>query len=182
LIAFRIARGYDPRIALARPADISHDTALAIEFVHHALQSLESAGEERFDAVCLIQPSSPLTRSSDIDETIELLEGHDIDSAVTVSKLDQEFHPMKLKVFEGDRLLPYIEESQGRMAEHEIPTIYSLNGSVYVTRRCAIDEGKIIGDECLGHIMPREFSIDINDEIDLAFAEFMLQRQPHATA
>lgn len=178
----RIARGYDPDIALERPEEISQDRSLAIEFIHHALGYLEGNGEPHFDAVCLIQPSSPLTRPSDIDDTIELLEGGEVDSAVSVSKLDQEFHPMKLKLLQGDLLLPYLQEERGRMAAHEIPTVYSRNGSVYVTRRCAIDQGKVIGDECLGHVMPREFSIDINDEIDLAFAEFMLNRQTHATA
>ncbi len=178
----RIARDYDPDIALERPAEISHDTSLAIEYVQHALRVLEGQGEAPFDAVCLIQPSSPLTRPSDVDATIELLQRSDVDSAVSVSKLDQEFHPLKLKVLDGDRLLPYIEEERGRMAAHEIPAIYTRNGSVYVTRREAIDEGKVIGDQCLGHVMPRELSIDINDEIDLAFAEFMLNRQPHATA
>lgn len=178
----RIARDYDPELALERPAEISHDRSLAIEFIHHALSVLEGNGEAPFDAVCLIQPSSPLTRPSDIDQTIELLIGSNADSAVSVAKLDQEFHPMKLKVLDGDLLLPYLEEERGRMAAHEIPAIYSRNGSVYVTRRAALDAGKVIGDECLGYIMPREFSIDINDEIDLAFAEFMLHRQPHATA
>jgi len=178
----KIAREYDSRFPLVRPAEISRDTSLAIEFVHHALETLEAAGEDRFDAICLVQPSSPLTRPSDIDETLKLLESNDVDSAVTVSKLDQEIHPLKLKVLEGDRLLPYIEEEKGRMAAHEIPAIYTRNGSVYTTRRQAIDDGKIIGDVCLGYVMPRELSIDINDRIDLAFAEFMFQRQSNATA
>ncbi len=177
-----IAREYDPRIVLERPPEISHDTSLAIEFVQHALRTLEADGEERFDAVCLLQPSSPRTRVSDVLETIALLEGSDADSAVTISKCDQEFHPLKMKVLDGDDLLPYFEEEQGRMAAHQLPPLYARNGSVYVTRREALDEGKIIGDKCLGHIMPREFSIDINDEIDLAFAEFMMQRYPNVSA
>jgi CMP-N-acetylneuraminic acid synthetase len=63
------------------------------------------------------------------------------------------------------------------MAAHELPTIYVRNCSVYVTRRRVIDAGQVIGDDCRGYVMPRERSLDINEELDLQFAEFLLARR-----
>jgi CMP-N-acetylneuraminic acid synthetase len=173
----RIAHDYDPRLALERPASISGDQSPAIDFVRHALKALETTGAARFDAVAILQPSSPFTSAADIDATIDLLATSGADSAVSVVQLDHAIHPLKMKVMEGDRLLPYLDEERGRMAAHELPTIYVRNCSVYVTRRQAIDRGQVIGDDCRGYVMPRERSLDINEESDLLFAEFLLARR-----
>jgi CMP-N-acetylneuraminic acid synthetase len=171
-----IAAGYDPGLALARPAELADDESPAIDFVRHALEVLERDGHKPFDAVAIVQPSSPLTLPEDIDATIELLITSGADSAVSVMQLDHAVHPLKMKVLQGDRLLPYLEEERGRMAAHQLPTIYARNCSVYVTRRRAIDAGQVIGDDCRGYVMPRERSLDINEELDLQFAEFLVSR------
>jgi len=158
---------------LERPGALSEDRSPAIDYVRHALEVLA----EPFDATCIVQPSSPFTTGADIDATIALLEGSDADSAVSVMKLDHATHPVKLKRLVGDRLLPFLEEEAGRMADYELPELYVRNCSVYVSRRRIVDAGELIGADSRGHVMPRERSIDINDELDLAFAEFMLARR-----
>ncbi len=173
----KIAEVYCKVTAIRRPAKLATDTSPAIDYVRHALKKIESGGDEKFDAVAILQPSSPLTRPEDIDGTIELLEASGADTAVSVVEVAHDLHPAKFKVMQGDRLMPYYEQEQGRMAAHELPKVYVRNCSVYATRRHVIDEGKIIGDDCRGYVMPRERSIDINDELDLAFAEFLLTRR-----
>jgi CMP-N-acetylneuraminic acid synthetase len=188
-------------LPLRRPVEISTDTSLAIEYIKHALDVIEtmqkparskgemqkparSKGEidvdsvepTRFDAVVILQPSSPLTLPEDISATIELLKTSGADTAVSVVQLDHAIHPVKLKVMQGDKLLPYIEEERGRMAEHELPKLFVRNCAVYATRRETIERNQIIGTDCRGYIMPRERSIDINDEMDFMFAEFLIQK------
>lgn len=171
-----IAGGYDEHLPLPRPAELATDEAVAIEYVRHALAVLEGRGEGPFDAVAILQPSSPLTLPSDIDITIELLETSGADSAVSVMKLDFMIHPVKMKTLDGDRLLPYLEEEGGRMAARELPTIYVRNGCIYATRRATIEQGQVIGADCRAHVMPRERSVDINDEADLLYAQFLVSR------
>jgi CMP-N,N'-diacetyllegionaminic acid synthase len=175
-----LAAGYDARLPLERPAELADDRSLAIDYVRHALRVLEAAGEGPFDAIVILQPSSPLTLAEDIDATVELLDTSGADSAVSVVRLDHAAHPLKMKVFEGDRLVAYVEEERGRMAAHELPDIYVRNCSVYATRRRAIERGQVVGDDCRGYVMPRERSLDINEEFDLQFAEFLLTRQSPA--
>jgi CMP-N,N'-diacetyllegionaminic acid synthase len=172
-----LAAAVAPELALRRPEAISGDRAPAIDYVRHALELLEGeGGHARFDAVCIVQPSSPFTRAEDIDATIALLARTGADSAVTVMKLDHAIHPAKLKTLDGDRLRPYLEEEGGRMADHELPSLYVRNCSVYVSSRRTIEAGDLIGADSRGHVMPRERSVDINDELDLAFAEFLFAR------
>jgi CMP-N-acetylneuraminic acid synthetase len=196
-----IAKSYDEKLPLRRPVEISTDTSLAIEYIKHALGVIEtmqkparskgemqkparSKGEidvdsvepTRFDAVVILQPSSPLTLPEDISATIELLKRTNADTAVSVVQLEHAIHPLKLKVMRGDKLLPYFEEERGRMAEHELPKLFVRNCAVYATRRETIERNQIIGTDCRGYIMPRERSVDINDEMDFMFAEFLIQK------
>ena len=172
-----IAANYDPRLPLRRPTALCTDTSPAIDYVRHALAMLEQTGEKRFDAVAIVQPSSPFTTPADIDATVDLLEASGADTAVSVMEVIHDLHPLKFKTMHGDRLLPYFEPEAGRMAAHELPRVFVRNCSAYATRRNALDNGKIIGEDCRGYVMPRERSLDINDELDLAFAEFRLSNR-----
>ncbi|HUS66688.1 MAG TPA: acylneuraminate cytidylyltransferase family protein [Kofleriaceae bacterium] len=171
--ALAIARDRYPAVAaIARPDDLATDESPAIDYVRHALAQLPGP----FDAVAIVQPSSPLTAPDDIDATVALCDRTGAGSAVTVMRLDHAVHPLKLKRLDGDRLLPLLEEEAGRMASHELPPVYVRNGAVYVTRTSVIEAGRILDDDCRAVVMPRERSIDINDPLDLAFAEFLLAR------
>ena len=69
-----IAAKYDPSLPLRRPAEFCTDTSPAIDYVRHALATLEKPGDGQFDAIAIIQPSSPFTTAADIDATIDLLQ------------------------------------------------------------------------------------------------------------
>jgi CMP-N-acetylneuraminic acid synthetase len=78
-------------------------------------------------------------------------------------------------VLAGDRLTPYWDEARGRMAAPQLDKLYVRNCSVYASRRAVHDAGRILGDDCRGYVMPRERSIDINDELDWLFARFLVE-------
>lgn len=166
------ARHTDVR-PIRRPPELATDTAPAIDYVRHTLAVLEGEGQAAFDAVVILQPSSPLTLAEDVRATVSLLAESGADTAVSVMKLDHAIHPVKLKRLVGDKLMPFLEEENGRMAAHELPELYVRNCAVYATRRHVVEAGKIIGDDCRGYVMPRERSVDINDEIDMSFVTFL---------
>jgi CMP-N-acetylneuraminic acid synthetase len=173
-----IARSYDMGVALPRPAEFATDTSPAILYVKHALEALEGTeGGDPFEAIVILQPSSPFTLPEDIDGTVRLLKRTGADSAVSITQLDHAIHPFKLKILKGDRLIPYLEEEEGRMAAHELPPLYVRNCSVYATRRTIVDSGQTIGSDCRGYLMPPERSVDINTELDFLFAEFLVNGQ-----
>jgi CMP-N,N'-diacetyllegionaminic acid synthase len=168
---------HDPKrvIALRRPAELSDDASPSIDYVRHALAASEPI-DGRYDAVCICQVSSPLTLSSDIDATVALWLRTQAGSAVSVVEVAHDVHPVKLKRMEGERLLPFFEDERGRMSSAQLPQVFVRNCAVYVTRRDQIDAGMIVTDDSVGHVMPRQRSIDINDELDFAFCEFLCQR------
>jgi CMP-N,N'-diacetyllegionaminic acid synthase len=170
-----VAAGYDRSYPLTRPVELATDLASGVAVVQHALSMIEPS-EGRYEVVVILQCTSPFATGEDIDGCIELLRRTGADSAVSVVKVAHDVHPAKLKTMNGDRLLPYLEEERGRMAEHELPDVYVRNTAIYAARRTLVDEGRIVGDDCRGYVMPRDRSVDINDELDLAFAEFLFAR------
>lgn len=167
----------DPAASLRRPSELATSTAPAIGYVRHALAQVEDPSRP-YEAVAIIQPSSPFTRPEDIDGCLELLEATAADSVVTVVELDHAFHPSKMKSLDGDRLVPLLMEEQGRTMAHELPPVYVRNGSVYACSRRAIDRGDLLGGDSRAVPMPRSRSLDLNSEFDLELARFLLSRQP----
>lgn len=172
-----IAAKYPKVIALKRPTDIADDHSPAIDYVRHTLQTLENE-HLHFNAVVILQPSSPLRTAADIDATIQLLlDNTQADSAVSVVKVSHMVHPLKLKTLKGQQLMPFIEDEKGRFAANDLPDIYVRNCAVYVTwRRDLETRPDVIGSTSLAYVMPPETSVDINDPIDFDFAAFLYQQ------
>lgn len=79
---------YGASVPFLRPEEISNDTAKSIDVVIHGINYLKESGEE-FDYVVLLQPTSPLRTSQDIDEAIEILIKNEKESLVSVCEVEE---------------------------------------------------------------------------------------------
>jgi CMP-N-acetylneuraminic acid synthetase len=162
------AEGLDV-LALRRPPELATETSRVGDVAVYAFREL---GE--FDALAIVQCTSPFTAPEDIRGTVELLERSGAESVVTVTRADAGHHPLKMKRLDGDRLLPYVEDD--RLApSHELDPVWARNGSVYAFRRDVVERG-LEADDVRGYEMPPERSFDIDTELDLAFAQFLVER------
>ena len=168
------AEGLNRIVVIDRPAELAKAATHTVEVVLHTLKVVEGGGGPKFDAVVLLQCTSPFTRPEDISGTLHLLTRTGAASAVTVTSIDHAIHPLKLKRMVGHQLEPLFEDDAGRTFD-ELPDVWVRNGSVYVTRRELLKRGQIISSDCVGFPMPRERSIDINDAVDLAVARVLVQ-------
>ena len=164
-------------VALRRPAELATDTALARDVALHALRELDDP-RRPFDAVAIVQCTSPFTAAEDVAGAVGLLERTGAECVVTVGRAAAAHHPLKLKRLQGDRLLPFVEDD--RLApSHELPPLWLRNGSVYAFRRDVVERG-LEADDVRGYEMPAERSFDIDTAQDLAFAEFLIGRGERA--
>jgi CMP-N-acetylneuraminic acid synthetase len=167
------AEGLDV-VQLLRPAELATDTARALDVVQHALGELE--GGERFEAVAVVQATSPFTAAQDLAGAVELLESSGAESVVSVVRLEAAVHPLKLKLLTEDgRLLPYLADD-ALTPSHELPPVWVRNGSIYVSRRDVLDRGLLVSDgDVRGYEMPQERSYDVDTPRDVAFAQFLVR-------
>jgi CMP-N,N'-diacetyllegionaminic acid synthase len=156
-----------------RPVELASSTARTFDVVVHALAELERA-EGRFDVVAVVQATSPFTAPEDLAGARELLERSGAASVVSVVRIEAGLHPLKLKLLDADGRLTAFLAEDALTPSHELPPLWTRNGSVYLSRREVIDTGSLIDEaDVRGYEMPAERSFDIDTERDLAFARFL---------
>ena len=159
---------------LMRPGVLAADDTPMIPVIDHALDSLEPA-RGRYDYVVVLQPTAPMRWAEDIDNAITILLETGADSVVGVYEVS-DAHPARMYRFVDGRLVPYEAESAERLRQ-KLPAVYHRNGAVYACRRALIaEERTLLGPDTRPYIMPRERSINIDDELDLAVADFLMAR------
>lgn len=164
--------------ALMRPPELAADDTPMLPVVQHALAVLEP-DMGRYDYVVILQPTTPQRTASDIDAALTLLIASGADSVVSVYQVT-DHHPVRMYRLVQGRLVPYGSEPPDRLRQ-ALPPLYHRNGAIYACRRALVEEqGTLIGPDTRPYIMSRERSINIDDELDLAFANFLLRQQKSA--
>jgi CMP-N-acetylneuraminic acid synthetase len=170
-----IGRRCGVEVPFIRPSELSSDETPMLPVVQHALRMLESAGD-RFDAVCLLQPTNPLRRPEDIDACIDLLAQSGTDAVFTVLQVPAEYNPHWVYFRNRDGSLRL---STGEITpiprRQDLPLALHREGSVYVTRRDVVIEGNsLYGSRTLGHPIDPERSVNIDSIDDWERAETLL--------
>jgi len=174
-----IAKKYGCNVPFLRPKELGRDDTPTLSVLQHATTFMEKKLGIKFDYLVILQPTSPFRIVEDIDKTIQLLiDTPEADSAVSICEVEKNHHPMKAKRLEGNRVLPYcIEEPEGSRRQ-DYPVCYKRSAAVYVQKRdLVMKKNRLYGDYIVGHIVPRERSIDIDTEYDWLRAEYMLKNK-----
>ena len=163
----RVAKDWDLEVPFVRPSELARDDTPGIKPVIHALAELPG-----FDYVVLLQPTSPLRTVEDIDRCIERCFELNVPSCVSVTVPDKS--PYLMYTLEGQNLRPLLGHNSYTCRQN-MPKVLVLNGAVYVTQVDWLQQKKaFIGEETVAYEMPKERSIDIDEEIDLKFIQNFL--------
>jgi CMP-N,N'-diacetyllegionaminic acid synthase len=166
-----VGRGCGLEVPFLRPAELAMDDTPTLPVLQHAVAELEKTGD-RFDAVCLLQPTSPFRRAGDIDGCIELLESAGLDAVVSVLPVPPEHNPHWVYFREGDGLLRLATgEDQPIPRRQELPPAFHRDGSVYVTRRNVLMEGNSLYGRRLGGYLADSRSVNLDTPADWERAE-----------
>jgi CMP-N-acetylneuraminic acid synthetase len=171
-----ISKSLKAEVPFIRPAELATDTAIAVDVIKHAILKMEDLDKKRYHIVVMLQPTSPLRTSRDIDNAIGLLKG-EVDSAVSVVDVG-EHHPLRMHRLVNDGwLINYIHQGKrDTRPRQELPPVYLRNGAIYIARRNVIFSGDVVGKNCKAYIMPPEKSINIDTKLDLILAEYLLKK------
>ena len=175
----KVARSFGSPV-VQRPVELAADAVPWLPVVRHALAAVEPE-HGVFDYVMILQAPTPLRTSEDIDAAIDLIVRTRADTVVGVYQVG-DYHPVRMYRIEGERLIPYAKEPPDRRRQSLEP-VFHRNGAIYVFRRSLIEEeGTHMGPDLRPYVMPRDRSINIHDEMDLAVAEILLsKRASHGT-
>ena len=162
-----VAQAYGS-LVLRRPPELAADDTPMIPVILHALDYWE----ESPDYFVLLQPTTPQRTAADIDAAVQLLHETGADSVVSVYQVE-DHHPTRMYVLENGRLHPYATEPTSRLRQ-ALTAVYHRNGAIYACRPQLLrDHNTLIGPDTRPYLMPRARSLNIDDEMDFAFAEFL---------
>jgi CMP-N-acetylneuraminic acid synthetase len=172
--ATAISLGAD--IPFMRPERLAHDPAGVVDVALHALAELRKQGDV-YKTLFILLPTCPFRSHQDIREAYELYRRVDGSSLMSVSTYPHT--PLAaLKLIDGF-LEPYFPEHVGKKSQ-ELPAAFRANGAIHILEVDRFENEKsYYRSPVLGYVMPRERSIDIDNQEDLREAELMVERGRH---
>ena len=165
-----VARKFGCDVPFMRPAELATDKAGSMDVIRHALATLP----ERYDLMVLLQPTSPLRRAGDIDDALERYLASGAKTCVSVCETDK--HPYwMVTMTENGAVRQLFSPEQIPDRRQDAPPVFALNGAIYIAPTDhLVAGGELIVPGTLGYVMPKERSFDIDTELDLRLADFLL--------
>jgi len=161
-----VAKNYDIEVPFKRPRSLSGDQVRNIEVVQHAMNFMEKKKQIKYDNLVLLQPTSPIRKSEDIDHAIKYLSNSKLNTAVSVKGPFKKRDSILKKLVQGS-IVPYSKKDD---------TFYIYNASIYAVKTSYFKKyKKLVSNKQIPIIMDKFHSIDIDDIFDLKLAEMALK-------
>lgn len=140
-----IAQKHGLKAPFKRPDALAQDNSKSIEVIIHALKYFKDNGQ-RFDAVCIIQPTTPFRDQGLFDRAIRKFIEADYDSLVSVRKVPQEYNPHWCFEEEEGLLKISTGEEEIISRRQDLPIAYHRDGAFYITKTDVIlDQNSLYG-------------------------------------
>lgn len=165
-----LALNLGAEVPFIRPSKYAQDDSPSIDMILHALDHIPEARN-----ILLLQPTSPLRDHNDIESIYSFWKSKPNLSVVSISK--SKMHPSWMFELNKDLTINSFTKEIKAFRRQDLPDIYLINGSMYLaTRDFLTKEKSFISPDTLGFIMPKEKSIDIDDEKDWIYAEAVMNQ------
>ena len=175
------ARKYGVEVPFTRPAELATDEASTEDVVWHAMQYIETETDENYDALMLLEPSSPFATHDDYDRAIEIMVKKNANVVVGMREVTVN------SIFQGPmdkegRISNIIENlvDLRKLRRQDMPQEYTMNGAFYLLRWEFFKKYRqryCDPRNTYGLVMPTVYSIEIDNPIDAAFAQFLIEHK-----
>lgn len=151
-------------VPFIRPDELATDTATSYDVVKHAVDHYNNG----FDLVLLLQPTSPLRNSKDIDDALELFIQKKADAIISVCEVE---HSPSLC-----NTLPQDHSLKGFLRSQDLSKHYRINGGIYIVSidKFLKEKTFFISERIYAYVMPQTRSVDIDTELDFKTAKALL--------
>ena len=170
----KVGIDFGATIPFKRSSVLSSDEASTEDTVLDCLDKIDFPDD---GIVVILQPTSPLRNSDDINKALLTLLDRSADGVVSVTAC--EHSPYWCNTLPIDNSMSYFikDEYKGKRSQ-ELPNTYRLNGAVYVfTVKKLRESGMNMDKSVFAEIMPNHRSIDIDNKLDFKFAEVLMNNE-----
>ncbi|UJH92540.1 acylneuraminate cytidylyltransferase family protein [Antarcticibacterium sp. 1MA-6-2] len=146
-----IGKEFGLEVPFVRPQELAGDGTKSLEVIQHAVKFLKEKGEE-YDAVCLLQPTTPLRSSGFIDTAIEKFIQGNYDSVISVREVPAEFNPHWIFEEKDGNLKIATGETEIISRRQDLPKAYHRDGAIYITKTAVLLEQNSLYGNNIGFI------------------------------
>ena len=161
-------------VPFTRPAILATDTAGTYEVLLHALEFYEAQGRT-YDALVLLQPTSPLRKQKHLQEMLDL---YDENCDMLVSVCKPEHNPICVSFTENDEGNLERLFSENSTIRQDVPDVFNYNGAVYIMnteslKKSSYNDFKLIKK----YEMDPVSSLDLDTPDDWEYMEYVIQKK-----
>jgi len=154
-----------------RPAELANDDTPGVEAFIHAVENVKGT----YDYAVLLQCTSPLRTTVDIDEAIRLCIDKGASSCTSVSEASTTPYKM-VKIDAMGRLKSFLGLDTLFQNRQDLQKVYDTNGAIYIiSTKVLLETKRLVSDDTLAYIMDRDRSVDIDSSIDFAVAQAQIE-------
>lgn len=164
---------YGAECPYLRPKDLASDSALSIDTYKYVINKLNEESEQKVNDFIVLQPTSPLRDTDDIDNAISMFYNKQADSIISYTP---ERHPISWHKYldSENRFVNIFEEDLKNRQDYKHS--YYPNGAIYIFKYSIILDNTYYTKNSFAYIMERNKSIDIDSIDDFEYAEFLLEK------
>ena len=160
-----------------RPPSLAQDESRSIDVVLHAVDVLAQQGK-KYEYVMLLQPTSPLRTSKHIDDALKLMWAKKATVVVSVCETE---HPASWMGYLSKDLMmdEFLDNLTTDLSNDDDRVSYQINGAIYLVKTSTLITEKTFFPTpgAYAHFMERSDSIDIDTELDLDYASYLIARR-----
>lgn len=166
----QISKNYGS-LVIKRPKELARDETKTIEVLVDFLNNLNLNNDK---IIILLQPTSPLRTTEDIDNAIRIFLEGKCESVISVCNLNHS--PLWSFKLENNYLKSFFNQDYLEKRRQELPSLYTPNGAIYISTPKILNQYlSFFGDKIIPYLMPFERSIDIDSEEDFNLAEIIFK-------
>lgn len=171
----KISKEYGAEVPFIRPERLATDDAKTVDVVKHAIMWFVNHKIDSFEYIVVLQPTSPLRQSKDIDSAIEYLFKRKARAVISVCQA--EHSPLWSNTLPVDLCMKnFLKKDILNKNRQQLPIFYRLNGAIYLVEvDYFLKTGSFYGEYTYAYIMPKWRSVDIDDEFDFFIAECIIK-------
>jgi CMP-N-acetylneuraminic acid synthetase len=170
----KVAKEYGCDVPFIRPQELAKDESRSIDVVIHAINTLK----EQYDYVILLQPTSPLRTTQDIDVAIELCRDKNAVSIIGVCEM--EHSPLWSNTLDKTMNMEnFLDDKYNNTRSQDLPIYYRINGAFYMSTVSSIlqNETFFVKKDIYASLMSQENSVDIDVSLDFIIAQSILKER-----
>ncbi|MBU0675965.1 MAG: acylneuraminate cytidylyltransferase family protein [Proteobacteria bacterium] len=173
-----IARRFGASVPFLRPIELAQDKTPTFDAVLHTINYYREIEKRGFDYIVLLEPTSPLRESDDIDSMIEAVvdQAERYDAITSIGEVHE--HPSIMKRIVDHSLEPFCKElSQETRRQDNSPAYFPYGVAYIVKTEILLKEKTFYPERSTYYLIQRYQAYEIDDLYDFLCVEVIMQHR-----